>query len=143
MSKGEERTASAFKVFAWLCLVVGFVLLMLEAFLHYRHFLLRNPPPESSWSAVSIFMGTMLLLFGAGSLQFTVTQKSLSVIGYILPIVANAFATIRPGSLRGAPASTAPATVTLSPTPNPVTAEHAVILEDEARARREMGHGDD
>jgi hypothetical protein len=131
MTKSDIRTARAFKVFAWACLIVGFAMLMLEAFLHYRSSFMRNPPPPSAWSAVGIMMGAMLLLFGAGALQFAITQKAISIIGYILPIAANALSAMRPGGKRATdPAPLTPAADVA------VDTDVDAILAAEAEARR-------
>jgi hypothetical protein len=89
-----------FKAFAWICVVVGFTMLMLEAFLHYNHALARHPLPETPWSAVSIAMGAVMILFGAGVIQYADTKKALELFGYIMPYVGNLIASIRPGGRR-------------------------------------------
>lgn len=111
-----SKTAKAFKVFAWICLAVGFTILMLEAFLHYRSSFSRTPLPASAWSATAIFMGSMLLLFGAGALQFAVTQRALTVIGYILPIFANAVSSLRFGGQRAGDPKVSQSTAEKPPT---------------------------
>lgn len=128
-------SSKVFKAFAWLCVVVGFTMLMLEAFLHYQHALARHPTPETAWSAVSIAMGAIFILFGAGVLQYADTKKALELFGYITPFVVSILQTIKPGGRRVT--DTFPVQNTVGIAPEGTDADTIAILAAEAAARRE------
>lgn len=133
-------SSKVFKAFAWLCVVVGFSMLMLEAYLHYQHALARHPTPETAWSAVSIAMGAIFILFGAGVLQYADTKKALELFGYLTPFVVQLLQSWRPGGRRATdPPAPAPGEVAVSTKapPDGTNPDIAAILKAEAAARRE------
>jgi hypothetical protein len=133
-------SSKVFKAFAWLCVTVGFAMLMLESFLHYQHALARHPMPETAWSAVSISMGAVLILFGAGVLQYADTKKALELFGYIMPFVTQLLQSWRPGGRRASdPPAPAPGEIAVASTIAPPGTDPAIVavLEAEAAKRRE------
>jgi heme/copper-type cytochrome/quinol oxidase subunit 2 len=100
MTHPRNWTRGVIICWAVLMIVVGMSMVLMEGFVHYRHYLSRHAAVESPWTIVPFIVGSLLATFGGLILQKGDVSSSVGTIRDLAPYVAELLASVRSGGQR-------------------------------------------